>query len=122
MQTTNTLDYLISQGFSDTVLERFWEKVNKTETCWLWTGPLFRGRGMLYKMGRKMMYANRVSWMIHHGDIPTGLNVLHTCDVGHCVRPDHLFLGTQTDNIADMMAKGRQAKGESKALSKLTEE
>lgn len=52
---------------------------------------------------------HRVSWEIHNGPIPDGLMVCHHCDVRHCVRPDHLFIGTQRDNIADMIAKGRKA-------------
>ena len=53
------------------------------------------------------MYAHRVAWMLAHGPIPRGMNVLHRCDVPRCVNPDHLFLGTQHDNVRDMIAKGR---------------
>lgn len=78
--------------------------------CWLWGASLKEGKcggyGQL-KVNGKEVTAHRVSYMIHKGPIPKGLYVLHTCDVRSCVNPDHLFLGTQKDNIHDMMKKGR---------------
>lgn len=68
-----------------------------------------------------MVGAHRWAWEDEHGPIPKGLCVLHRCDVPACVRPDHLFLGTQVENIADMFAKGRQqrSRGERCGNSKL---
>ena len=87
---------------------RFWGMVNKTEgRCWLWEGMLsWGGYGLLKVSGRKRR-AHRISWELHNGPIPPGLLVLHKCDVRHCVRPDHLFLGTDLDNVVDMHIKGR---------------
>ncbi len=95
---------------------RFWKKVNKTETCWLWTGAQM-GKGWETKAGyglirvdapaRGTIPAHRASWEIHNGPIPAGQLVLHKCDVHPCVNPAHLFLGTHTDNTQDMLAKKR---------------
>lgn len=91
--------------------DRFWEKVQKTDKCWLWTGSLHRqGYGMIQGSSEgKIVLAHRVSWEIHYGPIPDRLSVLHHCDTPGCTRPDHLFLGTQSDNMNDMVQKGRHA-------------
>lgn len=87
--------------------QRFWSRVQKTEGCWNWTGALVAGRYGNSTWKNKPSLAHRASWEMHHGDIPEGLNVCHHCDNGKCVRPDHLFLGTQKDNVQDMIKKGR---------------
>lgn len=94
--------------------QRFWSKVNKSsipDECWLWTAATIGG-GYGQIMGvvngkRRPVYAHRVSWEMAFGPIPADLYVLHRCDVPLCVNPDHLFLGTQGDNLADARAKGR---------------
>jgi hypothetical protein len=84
---------------------RFWEKVMKTDGCWLWTASMDRhGYGQFCAGGRPKK-AHRVAWFLTHGAWPT--NALHRCDTPACVRPDHLFEGTKADNTADMMLKGR---------------
>lgn len=88
--------------------ERFWPKVQKTETCWLWTASANeQGYGRMTVNG-KGVAAHRYSYELAYGPIPDGLNVLHRCDRPACVRPDHLFVGTQADNVVDMVTKGRQ--------------
>lgn len=102
------LPYLISQGFSPTILKRFWRNV--TSDCWNWIGKRNnKGYGVIGHGGSstKQLLAHRVSWMIHFGAIPDGMCVLHKCDNPPCVRPDHLFLGTKKDNLQDMSKKGR---------------
>lgn len=94
--------------------QRFWRKVERSDGCWLWTGVRTgRGYGRIQQGGlekRKALLVHRLSWELHFGAIPAGLVVCHKCDVPLCVRPDHLFLGTQRDNIADCIAKGRSVR------------
>ena len=90
-------------------LSLFWAKVDKSGECWTWTGARDpRGYGRLGR-GRKTLFAHRFSWEEENGPIPNGLFVCHSCDNPACVRPSHLFLGTQKDNIRDMMSKNRGA-------------
>lgn len=103
------------KGYREETLEdKFWMRVEKSDGCWLWAGWIMRnGYGNLrYKKGAYGVQAHRLSWAIHFGDIPDGLCVLHKCDVRACVRPDHLFLGTRGDNNKDCVRKGRNQRGE----------
>jgi hypothetical protein len=90
--------------------------------CWLWTGSVNSwGYGRLGE-NRSERQAHRLSFSAFRGEIPIGLNVLHRCDVPSCVNPDHLFLGTLSDNVQDCLLKGRHRapKGDQQPLSKLT--
>jgi len=101
---------------------RFWSKVKITDGCWEWQAHRVSGYGQFSIAGRKLEYAHRVSWVLSGNAIPQGLSVLHRCDNPACVRPDHLFLGTQLDNMKDMIEKGRdRIVGSRNVLSKLTE-
>ena len=104
-------------------IKRFWLKVEKTDTCWLWTGLCWRhGYGRMHvSPERRDVPAHVFSYELHHGR-PAERFVLHTCDVRHCVNPDHLWEGTQQENLDDMAAKGRSTRGETNGNSKLTAE
>ena len=92
-------------------LDRFWDQIEVDGDCWVWLGyTTDAGYGRFYTR-RVQVYTHRFSWTIHNGPIPDGRHVLHKCDNPPCVKPDHLFLGTNEDNIADKIAKGRQPKG-----------
>jgi HNH endonuclease len=106
---------------------RFWPKVSPEPNtgCWLWAGAVnSAGYGKIGLPGDKTEDAHRVSWRLTRGD-PGAMSVLHKCDVPACVNPAHLFLGTQADNMQDMIAKGRRTrsgcKGEDQPNAKLTE-
>ncbi len=105
------------------VAERFWSKVEKTSDCWHWRGCHFRCGYGSFKYQGKATGSHRIAWMLTNGIIPTGLDVLHRCDVRSCVNPNHLFVGSHSDNMADMKAKGRigiRHRGEHHHKAKLT--
>ncbi len=107
-----------------TLAEKLWSRVEKTDRCWIWIGvkdPSGYG-DMVASGGGRRFKAHRVSWELAFGPIPPGLKVCHHCDNRACVRPDHLFLGTQLDNMRDCVSKGRQARGERLPQSKITSE
>lgn len=89
--------------------DRFWAKVKKTRTCWLFTSSNdARGYArMRWGADGALWLAHRISWTLANGDIPEGQQVLHRCDTPACVRPSHLFVGTQAANMADMYSKRR---------------
>lgn len=104
--------------------EAFWSRVDKSGSCWLWTGPR-DGKGYGRFTARYVHWlTHRYAWVITNGAIPEGLNVLHNCPDGDnpaCVNPAHLFLGTTIDNNADMRAKNRHTHGEQSPHARLTE-
>lgn len=107
------------------ISERIWQYVNKTDGCWLWTASVDRkGYGKItVRTGEKTKWviAHRAVYELLVGPIPEGMHLLHHCDNPLCVNPSHMFIGTNDDNIRDMIAKGRNNKGEDQHCAKLTE-
>ena len=104
------------------IASRFWSKVIKGPNCWRWSGAKKDGYGRIGdKRTKSTLYAHRISWEIHFGPIPDGLNVLHDCDNPECSNPEHLFLGTDGDNVRDKVAKKRHSYGETHGAAILTE-
>jgi len=94
-------------GRMGSLLERFNKKILKTPYCWEWQGAKnTNGRGCFHVKPGYRALAPRVSYELHRGPIPYGLWVLHTCDNAGCVNPDHLYLGTHTDNQRDVRVRG----------------
>jgi hypothetical protein len=90
-----------------TTKQNFYRRVSiNKKGCWLWTGYIDENGYGIVGYKRRNWKAHRLSWKFSRGDI-SGLKVLHVCDVRNCVNPDHLFLGTQLDNIRDCKNKGR---------------
>lgn len=113
-----------------TIREHFNQKwiPEKDSGCHLWSAAIGPGGygnfGIMRRPYRNTHVAHRVSWALNRGPIPVGMKVLHKCDNPPCVNPDHLFLGTQRDNVEDCVRKGRlnSRKGEANCKAKLTTE
>jgi len=114
---------------SKSIIDKFNEKYCPVPEsgCWLWTGAM-RGEGNYgaIAIDGKTFGAHRLSYLLHKGEIPEGMQVQHHCDVKECVNPDHLYVGTQKENMADMRRRSRSgytgSKGESHPSCKITEE
>ena len=98
-----------------TLEERFWAKVDKTKNCHLWIGSTNPDGYGRFKVDGKLEGAHRVAYELAYGPFDKSLKVLHTCDNPPCVNYLHLFLGTQIDNINDMVHKNRTLRGEKRS-------
>lgn len=97
-----------------TTLDKFHDSIEPAtpDACWRWTGSTdAKGYGRVFHDG-KYRAAHRIAFALAYGPIPAGMFVCHRCDNPRCVNPNHLFLGTIQDNTADMVTKGRHARGE----------
>lgn len=108
---------------SERDLQRFWKKVRKTKTCWLWEGGIVGNNYGGFWLSGLTRGAHRVSWTIAYGPIPIGMSVLHDCPDGDnklCVNPLHLWLGTTDANMKDAGEKGQMPRGERNSHAILT--
>lgn len=109
------------RGFYErkTLLQRLTEKysIDEVTGCWNWTAGKFSSGYGAIRSGERLRRAHRVSYEIHCEPIPDGLRVLHKCDNPGCINPSHLFLGTDADNAADKISKGRQVNARGDAVS-----
>lgn len=110
--------------WTQTVEERFWEKVDKCgpDECWKWAGGRDKDGYGRFFWDYRMRVAHRFSYELHYGPIQHRKIICHHCDNPSCVNPKHLFVGSYQENSQDMVDKKRSAKGEYHGMSKLTRE
>lgn len=108
--------------------DKFWSRVQKPDDgCWLWLGSKIpRGYGLFYPAFKVRIYAHRFAWELGHDrSVPEDMHVMHSCDNPSCVRPDHLSIGTPSENMRDCVRKNRNGgvapKGSKHHNAKLTE-
>lgn len=101
-------------------IHNFYDHVFLTTDCWLWTGAIDKNGYGISAIKQRKISAHRVSYLLHYGEIPPNLYVLHTCHNPSCVNPNHLKIGTQKDNIQDQINIGTHV-GKNRSAAKLTE-
>ena len=103
-------------------MDRFWEKVDRSGDCWLWTAGKDKDGYGIINVDGEVRKAHRLVIELQGSDVPSGMCVLHHCDTPSCVRPDHLYIGTMADNVRDRDSRERRAPpvGEKNGNAKLT--
>ena len=112
-----------SASITEPIEPRLWRRVIKTEGCWIWigartgSGSVRHGQITWKARYRSPQKVHRVVWELLRGPIPRHQQINHTCDNPICVRPDHLYLGTQDDNMKDAAARSRLTVPRTRILS-----
>jgi len=103
--------------------QKFWSRTKIDGDCLIWIGCKFKSGYGKVNSGGRMLRANRVAWELLNGPIPDGFCIRHTCDNPSCVKPSHLLVGTQKQNVCDMIERGRKnpEKGTARYNCKLDE-
>lgn len=104
------------------LIERFNEKINKTETCWLWTGATKTNGYGNFGLNNKSFGAHVMAVLLDGRDVPQGYEVMHKCDNPACVNPEHLVVASHKENMADASRKGRMVRGERHQFAKANDE
>jgi hypothetical protein len=115
--------YPTRDEIGEVLAARFWAKVQKSDTCWLWTAAADSQGYGVFNVNRRTLMAHRIAYVLHHGSV--GLeHVLHKCDVPLCCNPDHLALGNHTRNMREASERGRLPRrhGAANHMAKLTQE
>ncbi|NOQ62707.1 HNH endonuclease [Mycolicibacterium fortuitum] len=99
--------------------DRLWLRVNKTENCWLWTGPVDVWGYGVFKMSGQSHRAHRISFELTNGPIPNGLMIDHVCHTPRCVRPDHLRLATAKQNSENLLGAQRNSKSGVRGVTRM---
>lgn len=103
-----------------TLYPSFWVKVQKTDSCWLWTAYCNKGGYGSFTFRQKKYLATRFAYMICKGGLKSADKILHSCDNPPCVNPDHLFIGTPKRNSEEMVERGRSTRGEKHGRAAIT--
>ena len=100
--------------------KRFWERVDKTDSCWLWTGSTVQNGYGQVKINSKTHKTHRIAWFLAGNTIPEGHVIRHKCRSKNCLNPEHLETGTHAENVADRVRDGTNPYGEKNHTAKLT--
>lgn len=109
------------EEFTKNQIDRFYRSysIDDNTNCWHWIAHKYKNGYGRMNVGKKQCLSHRFSWVLYGNNLQTGRVICHRCDNRDCVNPEHLFQGTQSDNLNDMKEKGRSCFGEKNGMAKL---